>query len=136
MTIDKLFPILREYRYKGPVYPTKIPWSVADKAYSWYRDRYGNTQSLEVIADRGGFSPSEMDEQFPNWREESSEIFQLKKQLDECRKSEKELSDAYLRIRNLVGAWNTVHGGIDRFEVTENKIKMLLDNIIIKFINY
>jgi len=46
-------------------------------------------------------------------------------EVDALRKAEKELSDAYLRVRELVGAWNTNHGGENRFEVTENAIKAL-----------
>lgn len=53
-------------------------------------------------------------------------IESLQKELDKFKRSEKELSDAYLRIRELLGAWDTKWGGSDRFEVTENKIKSLL----------
>lgn len=45
---------------------------------------------------------------------------------DEFKRAEKETSDAYLRIRELVGSWDTQKGGVDRFEVTENKIKDLI----------
>jgi hypothetical protein len=44
----------------------------------------------------------------------------------ELRSGEKEISDAYLRVRGLVGAWDTKPGGTDRFEVTERKIKELI----------
>jgi len=37
-----------------------------------------------------------------------------------------ELSAAYLRIRCLVEAWDTEHGGANRFEVTERCIKDLI----------
>lgn len=49
----------------------------------------------------------------------------LREELSTFRKSEKELSDAYLRIRELVGAWDTKPGGEDRFEVTEAAVKRL-----------
>jgi len=39
-----------------------------------------------------------------------------KEEVDTLRKAEKGLSDAYLRVRELVGAWNTNHGGENRFE--------------------
>lgn len=42
------------------------------------------------------------------------------------RTKEKLIGEAYLRIRKLVGAWDTCFGGFDRFEVTENKIKELI----------
>ena len=38
----------------------------------------------------------------------------------------KELSDAYLRVRSLVNAWDTKEGGSDRFEVTERHIKEII----------
>lgn len=46
-----------------------------------------------------------------------SEVRRLREELSAFRKSEKELSDAYLRIRELVGAWDTKPEGEDRFEV-------------------
>lgn len=54
-------------------------------------------------------------------------VLRLREELSAFRKSEKELSDAYLRIRELVGAWDTKPGGEDRFEVTEAAVKRLRD---------
>lgn len=48
------------------------------------------------------------------------------KEIEKWRQAEKEISDAYLRISQLVGAWDTQEGGVDRFEVTEGKIKKLV----------
>lgn len=53
----------------------------------------------------------------------------LQKLCEEQRASEKELSDAYLRIRSLVGAWDTNHGGENRFEMTEKAVADLLAKI-------
>lgn len=39
---------------------------------------------------------------------------------------ERELSDAYMRVRELVKSFDTAPGGIDRFEVTEAAIRKLL----------
>lgn len=53
---------------------------------------------------------------------------ELRKQAGELatlRAAEKELSDAYLRIREKLGAWNTAHGGADRFAVTEAAVDAL-----------
>jgi hypothetical protein len=58
-------------------------------------------------------------------REAIAEVQRLREELSTFRKSEKELSDAYLRIRELVGAWDTKPGGEDRFEVTEAAVKRL-----------
>lgn len=63
----------------------------------------------------------------------ADQIEPLLGRIAELTKAEKELSDAYLRIRELVGAWDTNHGGENRFEVTENKIKELeAENIRLK----
>lgn len=50
-------------------------------------------------------------------------------ELATLRENERELSDAYMRIRTLVGAWDTKFAGVDRFELTEQKIKDLQNNI-------
>lgn len=62
---ERLFPIQSERGAKP--HPLRIPWSVAELAYSVYSAHY--TQSLESIARRGGFGPSEMDMFLPDWRE-------------------------------------------------------------------
>lgn len=46
-----------------------IPWSVAEDAYVAYAARYGDSQSLERLAERGGFGLGELDELVPGWRE-------------------------------------------------------------------
>lgn len=55
----------------------------------------------------------------------TGQVAKLKEQLARFIDSEKQISDAYLRIRTLVDAWDTNEGGENRFEVTENKIKDL-----------
>ena len=50
----------------------------------------------------------------------------LAKEIEKWRVAEKEISDAYLRIRKLVGAWDTQEGGVDRFDVTELAIRKLV----------
>lgn len=76
MSDEKLFPIQRE-RGAAP-HPIRIPWSVAERAYSIYSAKYGRDQSLERLAERGGFGPGEMDEFLPGWRDEVSEITKLR----------------------------------------------------------
>jgi hypothetical protein len=51
--------------------------------------------------------------------------------LEELRKAEKLVSDAYLRIRELVGSWRTKPGGTDRFELTEQIIKDLQARLVL-----
>lgn len=68
----KKFPILPSRVIRA--FPRAIPWSVAELAYGAYSSRYGTDQSLERIAERGGFGPDEMDEFLPDWIERCSEI--------------------------------------------------------------
>ena len=63
--MSKLFPIQSEsYRHEdGRVKETGrllIPWSVAETAYEEYSRRYGKGQSLERLAERGGFGRDEL----------------------------------------------------------------------------
>ncbi|MBZ4373250.1 hypothetical protein [Corallococcus sp. AS-1-6] len=46
------------------------PWSLAERAYADYSRRYGTDQSLERIAQRGGFESTELDMFVPGWRAE------------------------------------------------------------------
>ncbi len=46
-----------------------IPWSVAEQAFLGYVKKYGQGQTLERIAERGGFGVEELDEFHPEWRE-------------------------------------------------------------------
>ncbi|MBE4747763.1 hypothetical protein G4177_06165 [Corallococcus sp. ZKHCc1 1396] len=50
--------------------PRSIPWSLAERAYADYSRRYGTSQSLERLAERGGFGPTELDVHVPGWRKE------------------------------------------------------------------
>lgn len=83
---DRMFPILRSHNYdKEPhePHPTLIPWSVADLAYSGYSSDYSRDQSLERMAERGGFGPGEMDKYCPDWRERCNEITTLRARIAE-----------------------------------------------------
>lgn len=88
----RLFPIQRSGRtYKGPPWPNRIPWPIAEKAYSVYVTLFGSDQTLERLSQRGGFSPEEMDEFYPSWRDDSEairlaqfEIDKLKARVAEC----------------------------------------------------
>jgi hypothetical protein len=71
-----MFP-LQTSRHAPPG-PTSIPWSVAEKAYGAYAREYGKGQSLERLAERGGFGWCEMDTLYPPWRDEVSEIIRLR----------------------------------------------------------
>ncbi len=47
-----------------------IPWSMGARAYAAYSARYGTNQSIETLNQRGGFSPGEMDQFLPGWRDQ------------------------------------------------------------------
>lgn len=91
------FPI-RSDRGHAPN-PTRIPWSVADKAYSVYSARYGREQSLERLAERGGFGAGEMDEFYPAWRDECSEITRLRAEVERLTR---ERDEAHARSRDFI----------------------------------
>ena len=63
----------------------KIPWSCAERAYEKYVRKYGKGQTLERLAERGGFYPEEMDELYPAWREDTEEIYLLRRAMDSVR---------------------------------------------------
>lgn len=67
----KRFPIQRGNRGVAP-HPLTVSWETAELAYSVYSAHYGRGQSLERLAQRGGFGPEEMDAYLPDWRERES----------------------------------------------------------------
>ncbi|MCY1080303.1 hypothetical protein [Archangium lansingense] len=58
---------------------------MADKAWAGYSARYGRGQSVEQLAQRGGFGWCEMDTFFPGWREATDEWRKLREDLAEAR---------------------------------------------------
>jgi len=40
--------------------PDSVPWPVAEEAYTEYAAQYGSLQTLERLAERGGFGASEI----------------------------------------------------------------------------
>lgn len=77
MPTEKWFPIqsdpLREMTDDGLCYRPagQVPWGIAAEAYKVYAKKYRNGQSLERLAERGGFGWSELiallrsDDEFP-----------------------------------------------------------------------
>lgn len=64
---EAMFPIQGEYveasggatgRVRRP--PGEVPWGVAALAYEHYAKLYGRTQSMDRIAERGGFGWTEL----------------------------------------------------------------------------
>lgn len=59
--VEKQFPIQGDYKDRVERPPGTVPWSIAEQAYSVYSSKYGRGQSLERLAERGGFGHGEMD---------------------------------------------------------------------------
>lgn len=70
--MSKRFPLMPGV--SGDHGPSSCAWEIAEKAYANYVKRFGSQQSLERIAQRGGFSWLEMDDQYPAWREEEAKL--------------------------------------------------------------
>lgn len=99
---ERMFPLMPQ-RGAAPG-PLSIPWSVAEKAYSVYAAEFGLGQSLERLAERGGFGLGEMDKFYPAWRDEVSEIVKLKNALrSERRETASKVRDIARRIGS--AAW-------------------------------
>ena len=64
------FPVIWWQSKNAKPGPLTISWRVAEYAYSVYSRKYGRSQSLERLAERGGFHASELDEFLPDWREQ------------------------------------------------------------------
>ena len=105
MSDERTFPIQRGERGVKP-HPTRIPWHVADLAYSVYSARFGTSQSLERLAERGGFGPEEMDMFLPDWRERCDENARLKARVAELEAEVKILTDKV----ELLEMWRRTHG--------------------------
>ncbi len=56
------FPIQSESDCKNRIeYPScSIPWWLAEEAYKEYSKRFGTSQSLKRLAERGGFGRTEL----------------------------------------------------------------------------
>ncbi len=76
------------------------------------------TQIEQLKSDRDAAATDAVD----GW---SAKVENLTKYVAELETSEKNISNAYLRVRALLGAFDTQPGGSDRFEVTENAIRAL-----------
>ncbi len=77
---ERTFPI--QFQRGAAPHPLRVPWAVAELAYSVYAGRYGWDQSLERLAARGGFAPSEMDEFLPDWRGLAARAAALRRALE------------------------------------------------------
>lgn len=100
----------------------------ADKAQYWFSDliqkqpKRAPMKIKEIRLSMRG-SDGKMDLE----QERLKHFSRVESELAITRMAEKLTSDAYLRIRKLVNAFDTQDGGTDRFEVTEKKIQELVD---------
>ena len=126
----RMFPIqLGWSRHPVKPHPTRIPWSIAELAYSVYANRYGTSQSLERLAERGGFGPGEMDMFLPDWRERCSEVESLKQEHATLRHNAGKFFDERTRLhqeietlRQRVGELSEVNGKL-RQELRELEVE-------------
>lgn len=81
--------------------------------------------NLSIAQETINIDHKTMSDDFDSMKNLGEQIISLSQNLEQFKKSEKELSEAYLRIRTLVNAFDTNKGGENRFEITENKIKDL-----------
>jgi hypothetical protein len=86
----RMFPL--QTSRDAPPGPRQIPWSVAEIAYGEYSRRYGSSQTLERLAERGGFGWCEMDTFHPAWRNEVSELSSLRTELEQAQRRVMELT--------------------------------------------
>jgi hypothetical protein len=71
-------------------YSAGIPWSMHLRAYDAYCKKYGRQDALidlEGRGCRGGFGVNELDMFIPGWREELSELHQLRRSHDDLAKA-------------------------------------------------
>lgn len=108
-----------------------IPWSLAEEAYAAYSRRYGTDQSLERIAERGGFSYSEMDKFRRGWQNiVNAEREQLESALitaiERATVAERERDAVVLEKRQWVGERDSWRARVvDAEYVTRECVKML-----------
>lgn len=115
----------------GPPHPTSIPWSVADTAYSVYVKRHGPGQTLKRLAERGGFGALEMDDLYPGWREEVSEIRRLEAELDAWKTGAMADATGHMhRCAKVNGSWSCAIG----CAVAErDALRKALEGVLIQF---
>ncbi len=61
-----------------------ISWALADEAYPAYSEDGGRGQTIERMAQRGGWSPGELDEYRPGWRPVEQKIRGLTEWIDQA----------------------------------------------------
>ena len=54
------FPIQADSMIQPSGMRSAIPWWLAEEAYKHYKSRFGDGQSLERLAERGGFGRAEL----------------------------------------------------------------------------
>lgn len=96
-------------------HPLSIPWETAELAFSVYAAKYGRGQSLERLAERGGFSAGEMDKFFPTWREHAASCSAQARQLEAMRAA---LAGAE-RVLDEVCAWRRAGVGLEPIPQTD-----------------
>jgi hypothetical protein len=76
-----------------------IPWGVAEQVYIEYCKQYGNSQTIETMAARGGFAISELDMFHPNWRPHEQALERIKELEEILERGREVLSSDLVRIQ-------------------------------------
>lgn len=101
----KMFPLQAALLRSDPVKtgPRRIPWAIAEEAYAEYSRRYGMSQSLERLAERGGFGWGEMDEFLPGWRDRVGIVVELNAHIIQLEIARGEMAEGVLEIAKAIG---------------------------------
>jgi hypothetical protein len=123
-----MFPLQTE---RPPVKPgpLQIPWSIAEKAYGAYAAQYGRQQTLERLAQRGGFGWSEMDMLYPPWRDEVDELAKLRARVAELAKLRARVAELERERDEWMRAANEALATTREIEVTRNRAIALVENL-------
>lgn len=124
MSEERWFPI--QVERGAAAHPLRIPWSVAEKAYSVYAARFPG-QTAERLAERGGLTPSEMDILLPGWREECSELAALRLSVARLEKEAEEANKlAMLHLESadsMKAAWNAACEDISKLQAARDEAR-------------
>ncbi|QSQ24884.1 hypothetical protein JY651_08075 [Pyxidicoccus parkwayensis] len=111
-----------------------MPWEMAERAWAAYSQAYGREQSVERLAERGGYSWGEMDMFFPGWREATDAWKRLEAERDallskldavgtkvQCAAEEDAAERDNLRsqVKEMQAALELAHAGLQERDATE-----------------
>jgi len=121
-TAPRVFPVIYWQSKDAKPGPMTIPWEVAEYAYSVYSSKYGRSQSLERLRERGGFHASELDDFVPDWRERASRITQLERELAQAQSDLVEVDAANVRLARDLQSARSASGDSARLDWLDQNV--------------